>query len=929
MDGGANLTHGLAKTDFPPCAAPSEPVASKRTPVNKPLSAQVINEALKENMVGPSFQRAIDAPERRELHLGRLHDRVAKSDPQPATTATSSNSTPIKAPHRLQTLSPDDEEILLDVDADEFLPHIPFRTSRLKKPTPTTRTSYYPEVSILPHSANSMLNAPRTDAIRQPFSPPSASPKVDGDVVISIAVSESTAELVRQPQTPGGVQTPHANVQSAADSAIRKINPSALSEEEAHLLIFLKEVKTMSWKDITVEFSNHFPGRSYSKLQSTYSTILNKRDRSKDPPRLKLPLCFASEAEVDWLTVHEDTPRGRGRKPNSALADPGLPNHHSQHQKRPWKPAFREHVEDYSSGAESTARRERPRRSVPVKDYTWKNLYRHDDVDANAEDYWATAMMDMDIAQRGSEELQEELCTAPEKAIQVDNEPMQVNYEKEDALFALLAERQQPNASGAKLPYISSSQRTSMRNPTCDYEWDQLTSRDWQGSVIHVDFSPGELHSVVRSISKVLNIKASTVENLRKDFWKCLQGLSEPKILRLVSEIRRHLQFRSRKSIEAFLDDARIGAIQTRSPRIERLAAARPYRDYRSEQYATVSSTTRQRELGLQSRRGWKAASRPLSYQLRNNMQDTLGPVLSYKGASSDVHAVAWSMDGQCFAAGAICVSDPDSMQYNRPNNLLYGNVVYKTIHELGEHCEQRPKTESGANSTHAMYASQDPRLFKTISSVAFSPNGRFLFSGGHDRCVALWEARSDGYQPQFVSVFTHKAEVDMMAVNRDGLLATASKKTNKNAIKTIMIPEDDPSNLTIENFSSQKASLRPDQKILPTALQFEPRDGGLLLAGFGANVRDDGRDTNGDIALWDVRTHQQLHVAGSGKNVFDVAFHPGHRWFAVGCVAGASVNRGTKSIIRLYDDHGDNERFSLRMELECKALDMNDVVWW
>ncbi len=83
---------------------------------------------------------------------------------------------------------------------------------------------------------------------------------------------------------------------------------------------------------------------------------------------------------------------------------------------------------------------------------------------------------------------------------------------------------------------------------------------------------------------------------------------------------------------------------------------------------------------------------------------DTMGPAACWTGASSDVHVVAWGPNGESFAAGAVAVDDPDSMQYNRPNNLLYGNVSNGTIHELGEHT--KIGEEQNQVQTHHMLCS-------------------------------------------------------------------------------------------------------------------------------------------------------------------------------------------------------------------------------
>jgi WD40 repeat protein len=137
-----------------------------------------------------------------------------------------------------------------------------------------------------------------------------------------------------------------------------------------------------------------------------------------------------------------------------------------------------------------------------------------------------------------------------------------------------------------------------------------------------------------------------------------------------------------------------------------------------------------------------------------------------------------------------------------------------------------------------------------------------------------------------------------------------------------------------VSNFASSKAVARPDLNMSVNALKYDPT-GRFLLAGFGANARSDQSfDTSGDICLWDVETQELLKVHGSSRNVFDVTFNPTMRYhgiFAVGCVANGNVNRGTRSVVRFHDLKvtGSDAKYSSRIELECKALDMNDIVWW
>ncbi|RMZ67150.1 wd repeat [Pyrenophora seminiperda CCB06] len=309
-----------------------------------------------------------------------------------------------------------------------------------------------------------------------------------------------------------------------------------------------------------------------------------------------------------------------------------------------------------------------------------------------------------------------------------------------------------------------------------------------------------------------------------------------------------------------------------------------------------------------------------------------MGPAMCWTGASSDIHTLAWSPDGEHFAAGAVAVDDPDSMQYNRPNNLLFGDVTHGTIQELAEHYKMREKTESGANSSHAMFASQDPKVYTTVSSVAFSTTGRFMYSAGYDNHIGIWHTDVESVQPILGAKLNVRDQIDILSVNRthEGVLATAARSHSEKAIRLLRIDEEDPSRFDKWSFHSPKAVSRTDLKILPTALQFEPKYGNLLLAGFGANTRESVFDMTGDLCLWDVETQKALQIHGASKNVFDVEFNPNRTdmpLFAVGCVAVGSVNKGTRSLIRLYDING-VDKFTCPLELECKALDMNDVVW-
>lgn len=694
----------------------------------------------------------------------------------------------------------------------------------------------------------------------------------------------------------------------------RKPSANAFTEEQNHFLIFLKEVKEYSWAEITKVYNAHLDFRKYPNLQNQYSSNLNKRDRSKDPAKLKLPAPFAAEAVIDWTTVHSLHPG-----PRFISGAAGLRNSYDAVK----------YTQDYPSDGEVVPRREPTRRAKRV-DYGLAN---------NAA--WATVdELEMDDTGNGDSSgvtiLPRSISPAEDTGIvsctnmNGSDAPLPMNFEPEDARLAILSQNRGNGNASQTLPYLSFSQRSAITSPQNEHwDWSISASQDWKGSLLHVDFSLGEVEKVKALVTALRKNRASRHSTTRRRLRELLEHTTEPQILQLISDLQLRLPSRNRSSIAAFMEDARMGKVAD-APQVQRLAAVKQNALMKSNQKPSLFSTLRQRQLGQQSRRGWHTASRSLTYSFKNTIADTLGPALSWTGASSDVHTIAWDVNGERFAAGSVAVSDTASMQFNRPNNLLFGDVHNRTIHELGSHTKLRYKPDSGDNSSHAMFASQDPNLYLTVSSVAFSSSGKTMYSAGYDETICVWDINDQQKQPDLGAKIRIKAKIDILSVSRNhpGVLATAAQRTDSKAIRLLSINEDNPADFTRQCYRSDKAVERADLKILPTALQFEPNHGTLLLAGFGGEVEDKGVYKFGDICLWDVETQDKLQLYGSGKHVFDVEFNP-NRYrgplFAVGCAA--TGNRGTRSELRLYDSLSPG-KFRSVLELECKALDMNDVVW-
>jgi WD40 repeat protein len=960
-----------------PLATEPDTAVPRTTVANKPPSVQEINPALKKNSETTHLLGNFDASSLRAFHIGRRPSNSSSSPSKPGTSTgqISSGNEPNKhqairsypqAPSQRQGYVP--KPAKQDVDESHKYQEVrahqgPIGHAEFASEPPVKKDVPRPKIAV-----GRPAVAP-TQPQKRPTIPPATKPAPrpnyfsgpaqdeDKDSVLSDVSSparptRSPAVNVAAFPTPNPIvraspvsralpQVPAPIATAPAPSPRRKKYASTFDTAQDHFLIFLKEIKRYKWSEITAEYNKDMPSRQYHTLQSHYSSVLNRRDRASDPPVLTLPPRFAAEATIDWHSVHANNapPRVRNQhiEPQPAAAParqlPPAPPKQTIPQAIPIQQTTENDY--YSSGADSAPRRERSRRAQRVN-YTWPKQRGFVGDPMEEEDFAAPTtfgnVVGDDVVMR-SETPPEEDAPLPGTAVAVDNDPLDVDFTAEDAEVGLTLRSGLHRVPSKTVPYLSAIQRSLVQSPPAGSEWDQLSSRDWQGSLIHVDFSPVEIGRVEKAIVEMKTTTTSSRHSTRRrELRDFLKGFTESKLLQLVSNLRSCLPSRDSNGITAFLQDAMTGTI-AEIPQIQRLAAARPDRNMSSVEKTSTSSILRQRELGRQSKRGWQTSSRPLTYQVKNKYMDTLGPVSCWTGASSDIHTVAWAPDGEQFAAGAVAVDDPDSMQYNRPNNLLFGNTSHGTIHELAEHHKEREKTESGANSSHAMFASQDPKLYTTVSSVAFSTSGRLMYSAGYDGHIAIWHTDTESVQAILAARLNVRDQIDILAVDRShsGVLATAAKVSNNKAIRVLTIDEENPTRFEKRSYHSTKAVSRSDLKILPTALQFEPQYGDLLLAGFGANMKETGFDVTGDLCLWDVETQQQLTIHGSSKNVFDIKFNPNRLHgpaFAAGCVANGNVNRGVRSTVRLYDVKTGSDKFTCPIELDCKALDMNDVVW-
>ena len=339
---------------------------------------------------------------------------------------------------------------------------------------------------------------------------------------------------------------------------------------------------------------------------------------------------------------------------------------------------------------------------------------------------------------------------------------------------------------------------------------------------------------------------------------------------------------------------------------------------YQNQQ--STASLLRHRELGTNAGGHYTKCQNEL--RLRN--AEKIEPWRSWKGASGDIVAAAWAANSTTYAFGAAAHANEEDLQYNRPCNLLLGDLNANVITELPNHRVDRPKPQSisgGPNAVQAVYDACDPMVYKTVTAIAFAPTGNWMYTASHDQTVKIWDTSTKTCQ----STLNHSGWVTSIEASAqvDGLFATATKTTHA----SIRIYNSKDDSLSYSHFSSSRAEMRPDSQIYPECLRWgtQPYTSHLLLAGF--HQWGDDANESGQLMLWDAHAFQSIKVSPSSQSVYAASWHPSSPLFATGGSPGnvLSDKVSTQSVVRTWDVRS-SKRYT--MEYECSALDMQDVTF-
>ena len=334
-----------------------------------------------------------------------------------------------------------------------------------------------------------------------------------------------------------------------------------------------------------------------------------------------------------------------------------------------------------------------------------------------------------------------------------------------------------------------------------------------------------------------------------------------------------------------------------------------------------LGSLLRHRELGS------SATGRRVETQseLKIRITESIRPWRSFTGASHDVVTVAWAPNSMGFAAGAVAHSNSEDLQYNRPCNLLLGDLLRNTLTELPDHRIDRQKLEAGPNSSQDMFNACDPKVYKTVTSVKFHAKGNQMYTASEDQTVKIWDLSDSG--PECTRTLRHDASVTGLDISpfHSGAFATASQKI-KNAIRVF---GNSGGSETLTFFSSSRALMKPEWKLYPESLHWGPSASSshLLLGGFQDYGHEVDNSTEGHLCLWDINTAQDLRPTPASQAIHTAAWHPTLPYFASGGAPGLErTNRQTtKTVLRAWDLHYPKR---LAIEYECPAREMTDVTF-
>lgn len=308
--------------------------------------------------------------------------------------------------------------------------------------------------------------------------------------------------------------------------------------------------------------------------------------------------------------------------------------------------------------------------------------------------------------------------------------------------------------------------------------------------------------------------------------------------------------------------------------------------------------------------------ARPGHDLLRATVSSNLKLWKTWKGASNDVNTLMWSPDGTKFATGATAQSD----EYNRSNNLLFGDLARNCLYELPDHHIRRESNTATA----------DERLFPTVSTIEWVD--RQLYTASFDQTVKIWNTDSltSPDTPTCVKTLRHDSNVQVMSVSKFMPYLVATGTTRSFGLWNLLDKDPTPKPLEIHRDPRQKANI----VLEPTTLAWGQNEAtkNYLVGGMGEYIKDQYKvPLLGHLGMWRVTESsiERRKLSPDSQNIFDVKWHPSMPRFAIGSAYSQSMNLPlrSKSVVQLYDIESGG-KVVVTGKCACSAVDMNEVTF-
>lgn len=299
---------------------------------------------------------------------------------------------------------------------------------------------------------------------------------------------------------------------------------------------------------------------------------------------------------------------------------------------------------------------------------------------------------------------------------------------------------------------------------------------------------------------------------------------------------------------------------------------------------------------------------------LRAAVSSDLKPWRHWKGASNDVIVLAWSPEGTRFAAGATAHSD----EYNRGNNLIFGDLVHNTLRELPDHWVPRPASSNAS----------DHRLFTSVSAMQWV--GQRLYTASFDQNVKIWDAEAHP-RPSCLQTLHHTSPVVVMALSNwiPNIVATGAQSFGLWDLQDGQTPTY--RELPIERNTRQKANI----DLVPTTLAWgqSAETKRFLVGGMTERTHDDFTvPPCGHLGMWkiDESSISTRKLSPDSQNIFDLKWHPFLPRFmtASTCSPAMSLPHGSRSVVHVYDYIPSDDKILVTSQFPCPALDVNEVTF-